>query len=142
MKRAQLNKYRAGTEPRVDVVARLVRAATGILGRPVRVSELFDVGDDVPIADRASNPVVPIPRNERVRKHYPSRLDALIRLLDIPPNAFAGQIGMSRRQLARLRSNEAVASIGTIRRIVVTLREHGHDVSASDVADVGEDPVP
>ena len=139
MKRSQLNKYRAGTEPRTDTIARLVRSAAEILGRPVRASELFDLGEEVAVGSHDPNRETP-PRNEAMRKQYPSRLDALIRALDIPPQAFAQRVGLSRRQLARLRSDKASASIATVRRIVVTLREQGHDVLASDIADVGEDP--
>jgi len=138
MKRAQLNKYRSGTEPRTDVAARLVRAASGMLGRPVKVSELFDVGEDVPVGARADDAPA-FPRNDLRRKHYASRIDAFIRLLDIPPNAFAQKIGMSRRQLARLRSGESLAFVGTVRRMVAMLREKGYEVIGSDIADFGEE---
>ena len=140
MKRAQLNKYRAGTEPRTEVVARLVRAASRLLGRPVRAAELFDFGEDTRVEERPDG-ASSLPRNDVVRKQYASRLDALIRLLDIPPNAFAQGMGMSRRQLVRLRRNESLASVGTVRQMVVVLRRSGYDVSASDIADVGEDVI-
>ena len=141
MKRAQFNKYRSGSEPRTDVAARLVRAASRILDRPVRASELFDVGEEVPVAERDLT-APSFLRNDLMRKDYPSRIDALIRLLGIPPNAFAQKIGMSRRQLTRLRRNESSALLGTVRHMVETLRSKGYDVTASDIADVGEDEAP
>src|SRR5690242_9613794 len=76
MRRSQINRYRAGREPRTDVVARLVRAATRIVGRPVRASDLFDVGEDTPIAARDPSESIALPRNETMRKQYSSRIDA------------------------------------------------------------------
>jgi len=138
MKRSQFNKYRTGAEARTDLVARLVRAATRILGRPVRASELFDLGEEIPVAERAAS-APSFLRNDLMRKDYPSRIDALLRLLGIPPNAFARQIGMSRRQLTRLRRDESFPFVGTVRHMVEVLRCSGYDVTASDIADVGED---
>jgi predicted transcriptional regulator len=104
-------------------------------------SELFDLGEDVPVTAQDTSRENPPARNEAMRKQYPSRLDALIRALDIPPQAFAERVSISRRQLARLRGGEANAFIWTVRQIVIALRQQGHDVVASDIADVGEDEV-
>jgi DNA-binding phage protein len=138
MARTQLNKYRAGYgEPRADTLARIVDAARRILGRPVKASELFDVGEDVPVPLRPH--ATAFRGNERIRRTYGSRIDDLLRRLELPPAAFARMVALSQRSLQKLRTERGVPSLRTIRQIVRKLRSHGYEVTASDVVDVGED---
>lgn len=132
--RAQLNKYRAGiAEPRAPALAQLVGAASRILGRRVAASELFDLGEDEPLGDRAE-------RKAHIRGgfKYDSRLDRLLRRIGIESAELARKAGVWRIQIVSVRGGVA-PRVRTIRRIVVALRRMGYDVKARDVADVGED---
>jgi DNA-binding phage protein len=135
--RTQLGKYRSGrSQPRSTTIAVLVRAASSILGRPVRAVELYDLGED-----EALGPVPEAPRFTRRRdygKRFPTRFDSLLWRLGVSPNGLARKAGLARQQLWLIRAQSS-PGVETIRRIVVTLRRMGFPVRADDVVDVGED---
>lgn len=137
--RTQFNKYRSGKmTPGVLIFAALVRSASRIVARPVRASELYDLGEDEPVA--------PAPRecgrlqHSFVAKHYNTRLDRLIRRLGVRPAALAREGGISRQALRRLRMRSGVSVVSTVRVIVSALRRMGHPVKASNIVDTGENP--
>ena len=137
MRRTQLNKYRSAyDEPGAAVVAVLVRSASRLLRRPVRVSELFDVGEEEPLGKRARGR--PLRRSDPCRKIYDSRFDKLLRRLRLPPVAFARASGLPPETLLRIRAGRATPMISTVRQVVVTLRQMGYDVRAFEIIDLGE----
>ena len=136
MSRNQLNKYRSGVEPSAASLARLVRAASTLLGRRVTASELCDLGEHTAVC-----PIVkPPPRRSYVRKQYASRFDALIRRTGWPITPLAEELNISKVALLRLRARAEHSPLAaTVRKVVIGFRRLGHDVKASDVVDVGED---
>lgn len=135
MARTQLGDYRAGRkEPRINALADLVSSASRLLGRRVKASELYDLGEDTPVAT---------PRHRRRRRYVPktyaTRFDRLLVRLDVPQNSLARESGISRQGLRRFRMNRTNPLVSSIRRIVIALRRMGHPVKASDVAPIGEE---
>jgi DNA-binding phage protein len=137
MRRTQLGKYRSGRgEPRADALARLVRAAAVLLYRPVKASELYDLGEDEAIAAEIHR--FPQTGQEKIRRVYDSKIDAYLRRIDAAPASVARAAGMSRQSLLNLRSEAALPMCSTIRALVIALRRRGYAVTASDLFDVGE----
>jgi hypothetical protein len=122
-------------DPGSVICAALVRSAAKIIGQPVKASELFDLGEDEPIAP--SIRTHRHPRNGRLRKRYDTRLDKLLRRLDVSLHALSRECGVSRQGLRRVRGRFGI-SVSTIAAIVKALRRMGYPVNASDVEDVGE----
>ena len=132
--RSQLTKYRAGiAEPRAGHLARLVSAAARILGRAVRASELYDLGEDEPLGHKTHDK----PRAQN-GVHYDSRLDSLMTRLGVGPAALAQAAQTSRMQIHSTRRG-VPPLVSTIRRIVIAFRHMGYDVKASEIVDVGEE---
>ena len=148
IKRSQFNRYRAGTEPRIRVAARLVKAASDILSRPVRMAELWDVGEDVPVSELHAGGSAGLPRV--VTKFPPleddysdagdegrrSKFAALVHGIGLPPAAFAELVGISRPEVLRIIAG-ANLHLRTLRQIVSALRRAGHHVTAADIVDDG-----
>lgn len=138
IERTRLGKYRAGTaEPHVEALARLVRAASRILGRPVRASELCDLGEDEPLG--AQNRQRTTHGNDEYRSRYDTPFDEWLHRNGVRPNALARARGVSRQSLRYIRMGKDVPRLPTLRRIIIALRRRGHDVRAADWFDVGED---
>ncbi len=134
--RTQLNKYRSGTmEPGAAIFAALVRSAATILERPIKAAELFDFGEDEPVAPTPRKRGDPKP--SRVRKRYETRLDNLLRRLGVPAAAVAREAGITRQGLLRFRRGQGI-SVSTVGLLVRALRRMGHAVKASDIVDLGE----
>lgn len=136
MSRTQLNKYRSEQQsPRVTTLARLVQSASRLLKRPVRASELVDVGEDEPLGPGNAFRE-PMRRGGRA---FGTRLDQLIRKHRIRPLRLAEESGLNRQLLLRHRINPSMMRTSTLAKIVRAFRRNGIDVRASDVVDVGEE---
>lgn len=135
MSRSQVNHYRSGHQmPKVTTLARLVAAAARLLGRPVRASELYDVGEDEPLGSRRFLES----EGGRPRQTFDTPLDELIRRNNFRTADVADESGISRQLLLRYRAGRATMRVSSLARIVRAFRRNGFDVRASDVADVGE----
>lgn len=138
MQRSQLNLYRIeACEPEVSQLARLVRAASRLRKRPVLAAEIADTGEDEPLGPTKSH-LAPTPTRRPHRKNYDTRLDGTLRRLNVSPTRLALEIEVSRQALRKWRGG-ADLRLDNLRLIVRTLRRHGYDVHARDIADVGED---
>jgi hypothetical protein len=133
--RKVISRYRAGVdEPTERNLAKLVRAARKITGKPIMASELFDLGEDVPLG----------PRRERQyaspgRKVYNTRFDQYLLREDVLPMDLARESGLSRQQVFKTRSGAAAFSRTVLSKLIRGMRRLGRDVRASDLVDVGED---
>jgi DNA-binding Xre family transcriptional regulator len=137
MSRSQLNNYRIDHQsPRVTTLARLVRAASRLVRRPVRASELADLGEEEPLGSGTALAGTA----RRTGKSCGTRLDELLRKYRIRPLALAEEAGLTRQLLLRHRENPSMMRASTLEKIVRALRRNGIDVRAADVADVGEGP--
>ena len=140
MRRTTLNRYRAGeSEPNVRQFARLLRAASRILGRAVFASELYDFGENEPVAPQP--PRRTYNASSRSRKAFNSRLDRLLRKFGLTPTALARDAGVSTHGLLKIRADKDTPMISTIRQLVQAFRRLGCNVRAPDIIDLGEVPV-
>lgn len=137
LSRQALNKYRAGKSPGRSVAARLVRSASKMKKRPVRASELWDVGEgDVPTAVVHRGHAIP----NTVRKRYPTPLDRLLVDEQVFPTQLARAAGMTRQTLRTLRAGGEPKSLEIIAAIVRALRViTGKPIRASQLYDLGEE---
>lgn len=135
--RSAFNKQRAeNADPRSTAVSRMVRAATSILGRPVKASELYGLGEEEPLGS------VRLMSNGRASisaRSTDSRLGRTLARIGISALDLQSISGVTKATISRIANNKVAAHCSTVRRIVVALRRAGHDVSASDVADLGDD---
>lgn len=137
MERNTLYRLRTGKhEPRASTLAQLVRAASELLQRNVKASEICDLGEDVPVP--AARISLSARTQTRVRRQH-TRFDGFLAAHDIAPNRLAGVTGLSRQTLLKLRCGLIDPSVRTIAALVRTLREFGYRVMASDIIDVGDD---
>jgi hypothetical protein len=137
LRRTTLNRYRsASEEPTAVYLANLVQSASRILGRPVKASELYDLGEAEPLGKK--NRQREYRANAGSRKFYKSRLDVLLRRIGLPPSAFAREANISAHTLLRIRAQQVSPMVSTLRMLVVALRQMGYDVTVSDIVDVGE----
>ena len=133
--RTQLNKYRSAfAEPNVEVLAKLVRAASRILQRHVKASELYDLGEAEPLGQQRQ-----FRGNPECRKAFGSRLDEFLRRIEFPSSALAREAATSKNTLLQFRARRSSPRVSTVRQIVVALRRMGYDVTPSDIIDVGEE---
>lgn len=137
--RQSFENVREGTDTRVATMRAIVRAASEILGRPVGVSELFDVGEETPV------PVTPIARTfasdaqRKTLKRYPTRIDRILRGEGIMPKDFANKVGIVRQTLLRFRVGIDEPGRATLAKMVGTLRRMtGKPYLASHLYDLGE----
>jgi DNA-binding XRE family transcriptional regulator len=135
IRRTSLNRIRKGADITLEALVRIVRAASRILGRPVRASELYDLGESAAVSD--AEPVRHT--SKKTRKEYDSPMDRLLLARGIPPARLARRTGLTRQTLRRIRKNLQSPSVSTAAAIIRALRELGVDVNASDLWDVGED---
>jgi DNA-binding XRE family transcriptional regulator len=100
----------------------VVRAASAILGRAVKATELFDLGSDTPSgAITILRKVVPL-RQRGSLKRFETTLDRILRREQILHNDFAAHVGVSRQTLLRYRAGQLEPSLVTLGRMVDTLR--------------------
>lgn len=145
LSRMRLTRYRSGRDlPRADTLARLVRAASRRLHRHVRASELYDLGEDEPVADER----LPLDSVFSHPARYGTPFDRTLERDNIAIDKLAAATGrvlrpdeggkVSRQTLLAIRQG-ASPSVSIIARLVRTLRRCGYPVTASNIADVGED---
>lgn len=141
-----------GRDLRVDMLARLVRAASKVMGRPVRASELYDLGDDAPYTTKRSGsskknrppgkskPSVYV---NPLRRFFDTPLDHLITAHRLKPAAVARKAGITRQAFCALRAARTLPRVTTLAKIVVVLRElTGKPITARDLGyDLGEDDI-
>jgi predicted transcriptional regulator len=135
--RATFANVRAGSDPYVSTIRRIVIAARHVLERPVAASELFDLGEDTPpTITLASRAVATRPGTDR---RHDTKLDRILWSERIVPREFAKHVPVARQTLLRLRKGTAEPSLSTLAAIVRTLRQMtGKPYKASHIYDVGE----
>jgi predicted transcriptional regulator len=136
MERNTLYRIRAGKHaPRASTLAQLVRAAAKLLQRNIKASEMYDLGEEVPVAPAR----ISLSARSRTRvRRQGTRFDAFLATHDIAPNRLARASRLSRQTLTKMRCGLIDPSVRTIAAIVRALRESGYHVMASEIADVGE----
>lgn len=135
--RTQLNRYRSDVAAAsVSSLVKLVRAASQLLGRHVKASEIMDLGDDEPVAADVERVNITDAFDSTT---HPSRLDRLMHRLEVPPVHLARRANVSIPTLRKFRAEISSPTVTTLRKLVVAFRRLGHDVSARDIVDIGED---
>jgi predicted transcriptional regulator len=137
--RQSFERVRQGNDAHLATIRAIVSSASELVGRPVGVCELFDVGEGTPL------PVTPIVRRiapdaqRRTLKRYPTRLDRILRGESIMPNDFADHVGIGRQSLLRFRAGQDEPCQSTLAKIVATLRRMTRKpYLAGHLYDVGE----
>lgn len=123
---------------RTVTLARLVRSARKITGKPVRASDLYDVGDDAPIEP------VRRPRTARhaSRTFYDTPLDRFLVRENIGPAVLAREASVARQAFRHIRAGSEHPRISTVRKLVATLRLlTGKPIRAAELFDLGEEDV-
>jgi DNA-binding XRE family transcriptional regulator len=134
--RNTLYRIRSGAHaPRCATLALLVRAASVLLHRSVKASELYDLGEDLPVAAQRVPMAATLPTQVR---RQATRFDTLLAKYDITPQHLASASGVSRQTLMKIRYGLVDPSVSTVASIVETLRLHGYPIVAFDLVDVGE----
>lgn len=134
--RKVISRYRAGLdEPTERNLAKLVRAARKITGKPIKASEFFDLGEDEPLGPWRERPYP----SSTLRGFYNTRFDRCLLREDVAPVDLARECGVTRQQVFKVRSRAAAFSRPGLERVVRGMRRMGRDVRASDLVDVGED---
>jgi hypothetical protein len=140
LRRTAFNKQRLPTaNPRGNTVAKLVRAATRILGRRVMATELFDVGEDTAVGRVQA---FDGDRRGRWQREFDSRLGGTLARIGIGPAELQHISGVTKTSISRICNNRVSPRISIVRSLVAALRRAGYEVRARDVADVGDDPPP
>ena len=130
---------RDGNDPHLATVRSLVRAASEILGRRVRVSEIFDVGEGTSVPSTPVERKTATDAQQKTLRRYETRLDGILRSERIMPNEFAGHVGIVRQSLLRFRSGSAEPCLSTLAGMVISLRSMtGKPYLASHLYDIGE----
>jgi hypothetical protein len=123
----------------MTTVVAIVRTACDILGRPVRASEIFDVGEDISVPSRPARRRVASDGQQKALRRYGTPLDRILRAERIIPNEFARRVGIVRQSLQRFRSGSDEPCLSTLAKMVATLRQmSGTPYLASHLYDVGE----
>jgi DNA-binding Xre family transcriptional regulator len=131
--RSRFNKIRLSGEMNVETLARLVCAASTLLGRPVRASEIADLGEDEPVAELRRQ------YRNRKRKTYDTRADRLLNALGISSALLATTARLTRPTVHKLRRGKGTLRVSNLAAIVRALRQlTGVPVRAADLCDVGE----
>jgi predicted transcriptional regulator len=138
LSRQAFDAVRAGGDPYVRTIRAIVRAASGLVNRPVEARELFDVGEDMP--SKIILPRKAVAKNHRGSlKRYRTNLDRILRAEQILPSDFARHVGIVRQTLLRLRTGEDETCLSTLAAMVRTLRGMtGKNYKARHLYDVGE----
>jgi hypothetical protein len=133
--RGAISRYRVGVEePLVETLARLVRAARQLSGRPVKASEFFDLGEAEPI-----NLIGPKPARWHFGKTYDTRFDKNLIRERVLPAQLARESGVLRATILRKPSGADSITVGMLAKFVRAMRRIGRATMASDSADLGED---
>ena len=131
--RSAFNKMRRTGEMNVDTLARLVRAATKLLDRPVMASELADVGEDEPVLGPQRT------RRYSKRKRYDTRADRLLVAVGVSSTLVAVTARLTRPTIHKLRRGKGTLRVSNLAAIVRAIRQlTGVAVRAADLCDVGE----
>jgi len=141
MSRTALQRCRAGRDYRVSTLAKLVRGARKLTGRPVTASEVADVGDDEPLPEKRkyTGERYRVATTSKVRKRYDTPLDRMLINEGIRPVDFAREAGMSRQNLRQLRSATEEPKTSSVAKVVRTARRlTANPYRAADFWDVGE----
>ena len=137
--RQSFDRVRQGNDTHLSTIRAIVRAASQLVGRPVRASELFEIGDDTPSSEALITRQVVRDAHRKMLKRYSTRLDRILRGENIMPNDFARRVGIDRHSLRRYRADEGEPSLLTLAGIVRVLRlMTGKPYVASHLYDVGE----
>jgi predicted transcriptional regulator len=137
--RQSLERIRRGNDTRISTIRALVRAASKILSRPVRVSEMFDVGEDTPASEIVIVRRVVSAAHRKTLRQFSTRIDRILRGEDIMANDFAAHVGVGRQSLLRFRSGMDEPSLYTLANMVRVLRlMTAKPYMASHLYDVGE----
>lgn len=137
--RPAFKHVRYGSDPHMATVVAIVRAACDILGRPVRASEIFDVGEDISVPSRPEKRRIASDGQQKTLRRYGTPLDRILRAERIVPNEFARNVGVVRQSLQRFRSGSDEPCLSTLAKIVTTLRQmSGKAYLACHLYDVGE----
>jgi hypothetical protein len=134
------NRFRLGGDMNVDTLARLVRAASKVLDRTVKASELADVGEDeAPSRQMDIARVRPAPH----RATYETASDRALLRLGVPLTLLAKEARVTRPTLRKLRQGHGTLRVHTLAAIVRALRRlTGQTIMAGDICDVGEATLP
>lgn len=128
MPRGQLLRYRSGqAEPRARALARLVRAARDVTGKPVRASDFYDLGEDEPLGQRTEG------RVHRGRRQYQTRFGGTLDRYGFPLLLAARQARLSRRTITLFCAGKRDPRASTIATLVRAFRRMGADIAASDL---------
>jgi hypothetical protein len=135
--RGQMQRYRKGGEITTTTPARLLEAASEMLGRVVLAAEVVgDLGESEPVADPAPKPP-PTSRGADRTNRYNTRLDNVFAFTSWPVDAFVRRVPTSRAQFRILRMGRGMTT-KTLRSLVITFRRLGFDVVAADIAEIGK----
>lgn len=138
--RGTYHDLRKGNDTHLSTIRAVVRAAAALLGRPVKATDLFDLGSGTPSGTvTIPRKVVPLRQRGSLKK-FATTLDRVLRREQILHNDFAAHIGVSRQTLLRYRSGQLEPSLVTLARMVETLRGMtGRPYKAKHLYDVGEE---
>lgn len=142
MARTALQKCRAGRDYRVSTLAKLIRGARKLTGRPVMASEIADVGEDEPLPEKRqyARKKYRVATTSKLRKRYNTPLDRMLVTEGIRPVDFAREARMSRQNLRQLRNATEEPKISSVAKVVRTARRlTAKPYRAADFWDVGED---
>ena len=139
LSRTHFDRIRRGEGVTLETLARVVRAASRLLNRPVRASELVDLGEEEPVAMADRRRTARRRKSKRIRHVFDSPLDRLLVEHDIEPALLARQARLASLTLRRIRAERQSLSTSTAALIIRALRDLGLDVKARDLWDVGED---
>lgn len=132
---------RLGSDPYASTARRLIIAASVLARRHVGAQEVWDVGEDAPVASAGEIPPRPVisAKLRMALKKYSTPLDLILRREGLFPYYFAEEAGMARQSLQRLRAGTRQPCMSTIAQIVCTLRRlTGKPYKAQHVFDLGE----
>jgi predicted transcriptional regulator len=137
MTRSHFLRVRLGKDIHLKSVVRVVKAASRILRRQVRASELYDLGDDEPLNTQVESALQQRP-HAKTRELFRTPLDDYLLRTGILPAELARRAGLSRQALVRMRARRGTVRVSTVRKLIRALRAMGRDVKSSDFFDFGD----
>ena len=132
LNRTQFHHYLAGRNPQLGTAYKLLRSASELLHRKVHLSELYELGEDVPVGDVVQS------RPPRSRRRYGTvdhgtPFNHLLAQIEWCIASLAPIINVSRKTLFSIRAGHQTVRISSIRNTVAGLRRIGFAVKASEV---------